>query len=131
MNRQNSIDMTNRLITPQLMEALKNYPLYSQDGKGVEAICVAVFQIGRIRWYVLEGQQEGDDFVLFSVVCGMCETEYGYVSANELASIEIDGAKFGMDCKFHVCQDNRFQPTKLKDICHTDLQEFLNRIYPK
>lgn len=97
--------MTNRLITPQLMEALKNYPLYSQESKGGEAVCVAVFQIGRIRWYILEGQQEGDDFVLFAVVCGMCETEYGYVSANELTSIEIDGAKFGMDCKFHVCQD--------------------------
>lgn len=123
--------MTNRLITPQLIEALKDFPLYSQDGKGVEAVCVAVFQIGRIRWYVLEGQQEGDDFVFFSVVCGMCETEYGYVSAKELASIEIDGAKFGMDCKFHVCQDNHFKPKKLKDICHADLQEFLNRLYPK
>ena len=123
--------MTNRLITPQLMEALKNYPLYSQESKGGEAVCVAVFQIGRIRWYILEGQQEGNDFVLFAVVCGMCETEYGYVSANELTSIEIDGAKFGMDCKFHVCQDNRFRPMKLKDIHHADLQEFLNRIYPK
>lgn len=123
--------MTNRLITPQFMEALKDFPLYSQDGKGNEAVCVAVFYIGRIRWYVLEGQQEGDDFVLFTVVCGMYETEYGYVSANELASIEIDGAKFGMDCKFHVCQDNHFQPTKLKDISHTDLQDFLNRLYPK
>ena len=62
--------MTNRLITPQLMEALKKYPLYSQESKGGEAVCVAVFQIGRIRWYILEGQQEGDDFVLFAVVCG-------------------------------------------------------------
>ena len=123
--------MTNRLITPQIIEALKDFPLYSQDGKDNEAVCVAVFHIGRIRWYILEGQQEGDDFVLFAVVCGMCETEYGYVSANELASIEIDGAKFGMDCKFNVCQDNHFQPTKLKDISHADLQDFLNRLYPK
>lgn len=121
--------MANRLITPQLMEVLKGYPLYSQNGKGIEAICVVIFQIGRIRWYILEGQQESDDFVLFAVVCGMCETEYGYVSANELADIEIDGAKFGMDCKFHVCQDSHFKPTKLKDICHADLQEFLDRLY--
>lgn len=76
--------MTNKLITPQIIKALKNYPLYSQEGKGIEAICVAVFQIGRIKWYILEGQYEGDDFILFAVVCGMCETEYGYVSANEL-----------------------------------------------
>lgn len=123
--------MTNRLITPQFMEATKDFPLYSQDGKGNEAVCVAVFYIGRIRWYVLEGQQEGDDFVFFAVVCGMCETEYGYVSANELASIEIDGAKFGMDCKFHVCQAPNFRPAKLKDIPNPDLQDFLNRLYPK
>lgn len=59
--------MTNRLITPQFMEAMKDFPLYSQERKGDEAICVAVFYIGRIRWYVLEGQQEGDDFVFFAV----------------------------------------------------------------
>ena len=123
--------MTNKLITPQFMEAIKNFPLYSQEEKGKDAICVAVFTIGHIRWFVLEGQTEGNDFMLFTIVCGLCETEYGYVSANELESIEIDGAKFGMDCKFHVCQDNHFLPTKLKDICHADLQEFLNRIYPK
>ena len=123
--------MTNKLITPQFMEAIKNFPLYSQEEKGKDAICVAVFTIGRIRWFVLEGQTEGNDFMLFTIVCGLCETEYGYVSANGLTSIEIDGAKFGMDCKFHVCQDNRFRPMKLKDIHHADLQEFLNRIYPK
>lgn len=123
--------MTNRLITPQFMEALKDFPLYSQERKGDEAICVAVFYIGRIRWYVLEGQREGNDFVLFAVVCGMCETEYGYVSANELESIEIDGRKFGIDRKFHVCQDPNFRPTQLKDIPNPDLQFFLNRLYSK
>ena len=64
--------MERKLITPQFMEAIKNFPLYSQEEKGKDAICVAVFTIGRIRWYILEGQHEGDDFVLFAVVCGMC-----------------------------------------------------------
>ena len=131
MNKQNSIDMTNKLITPQIIKALKNYPLYSQEGKGIEAICVAVFQIGRIKWYILEGQYEGDDFILFAVVCGMCETEYGYVSANELEKIEIDGSKYGINDKFHVCQVKGFTPTKLKNIQDNELRSFLHRLYSK
>lgn len=31
-----------RLMTPMLEEALKGYPLYSQDGKGKDAVCRAV-----------------------------------------------------------------------------------------
>ena len=123
--------MTNKLITPQIIKALKNYPLYSQEGKGSEAICVAVFQIGRIKWYILEGQYEGDDFILFAVVCGMCETEYGYVSANELEKIEIDGTKYGINDKFHVCQVKGFTPTKLKNIQDNELRSFLHRLYSK
>ena len=123
--------MTNKLITPQIIKALKNYPLYSQEGKGIEAICVAVFQIGRIKWYILEGQYEGDDFILFAVVCGMCETEYGYVSANELEKIEIDGSKYGINDKFHVCQVKCFTPTKLKNIQDNELRSFLHRLYSK
>lgn len=34
--------MASRLITPTLEERLKSYPLYSQDGKGKDAVCVAV-----------------------------------------------------------------------------------------
>ena len=122
--------MERKLITPQLAEALKNYPLYSQDGKGKEAICVAVLSIGNIKWFVLEGQQEGNDTTLFAIVCGIYETEYGYVSANELESIEVNGYKYGLNGIFHVCQDLNFSPTKLKDIRNDELQEFLNRLYP-
>lgn len=125
--------MERKLITPQFMEAIKNFPLYSQEEKGKDAICVAVFTIGRIRWYILEGQHEGDDFVLFAIVCGMCETEseYGYVSANEMEKIEIDGTKYGINDKFHVCQVKGFTPTKLKNIQDNDLRRFLHRLYSK
>ena len=33
----------NRLITPELTEALSSYPLYSQDAKKKDALCIAVF----------------------------------------------------------------------------------------
>ena len=37
-----------RLMTPRLEEALKGYPLYSQDGRGKEAVCVAIFALGAL-----------------------------------------------------------------------------------
>ena len=40
--------MASRLITPVLEEILKSYPLYSQDGKGKDAVCVAIFFIGHV-----------------------------------------------------------------------------------
>ena len=55
----------NRLLTPKFEEAIKDYPLYSQDGKARDAVCVAIFTIGNIRWFVLEGGKEGDDTILF------------------------------------------------------------------
>lgn len=122
--------MERKLITPQLEEALKDYPLYSQDGKGKEAMCIAVLSIGNIKWFVLEGQQESNDTTLFAIVCGIYEPEYGYVSANELESIEVDGYKYGLNGKFYVYQDLNFSPIKLKDIHNDELQEFLNRLYP-
>ena len=46
-----------RLMTTQLEEALKGFPLYSQDGKGKEAICRAIFALGGVRWFILEGEK--------------------------------------------------------------------------
>lgn len=83
--------MTSRLITPKLAEQLKQYPLYSQDGKK-DAICLCVFFLGNLRWYVLEGQPEGDDFTLFAIVVGFAETEYGYASIKEMESINLEVA---------------------------------------
>ena len=63
-------DFNNRLITPELEKAMQDYPLYSQDSKKKDAVCIAVFFIGNARWYILEGQRENDDFVLFGIVVG-------------------------------------------------------------
>ena len=73
-----------------LVELFKQYPLYSQDSKKKDAICLCVFFIGKVRWYVLEGQPEGDDFTLFSIVVGLADTEYGYASIKEMESICVD-----------------------------------------
>ena len=42
-------DFNNRLITPELEKAMQDYPLYSQDSKKKDAVCIAVFFIGNAR----------------------------------------------------------------------------------
>ena len=121
--------MASRLITPEMEERMKSYPLYSQDNKGREAVCIAAFAIGNVRWFVLEGQQCGEDTTLFAIVCGLYETEYGYVSVNEMESIKVDGAKYGHKGCFQVEPWNDFKPMVLDKINDNDLREFLDRMY--
>lgn len=115
-----------RLMTPQLEESFKDYPIYSQDDKGKEAMCVAVFALGAVRWYMLEGNKEGDDFIMFGLVVGLIDDEYGYVSLNELSEVELDLSSQGYG-KLQVRQQTNFAPTPLKSICDDRVQKFLAR----
>ena len=98
-----------RLMTTQLEEALKGFPLYSQDGKGKDAICRAIFALGGVRWFILEGEKEGNDTILFGIVIGLMEDEYGYISLK-------------------VRQQENFHPVPLKKLRDSRLQEFLARM---
>ncbi|EGQ11851.1 hypothetical protein HMPREF9136_2610 [Prevotella dentalis DSM 3688] len=120
--------MANRLMTAELAEQLKNFPLYSQDGRQKDATCVCVFEIGLIRWYVLEGQPEGDDFTLFCIVVGMAETEYGYASVKEMEGITVDGSRYGLGM-LSIKQMPDFRPCPLAEIQDRRLQDFLSRLY--
>lgn len=80
-----------------------------------------MFRIGNIRWYFIEGQEEGEDFIFYGVVLGLVATEYGYVSANEMASITIDASKYGLGI-LQVEQDEEFEPCKLSAIKDAELQ---------
>lgn len=115
-----------RLMTPQLEEALKGFPLYSQNGKGKEAVCRAVFAFGSARWFILEGEAEENDTILFGIVIGLMEDEYGYISLNELSGIELDLTVQGLG-KLQVRQQPNFQPTELSQLKDDWLQRFLAR----
>ena len=115
-----------RLMTTQLAEALEGYPLYSQDGKGKEAVCRAVFALGSVKWFILEGNREDDDVILFGIVVGLMEDEYGYVSLNELSDVELDLSAQGLG-KLQVRQQQNFKPVPLKQIQDSRLQDFLAR----
>ena len=119
---------TNRLITPSVQALFKGSELYSQDGKKREATCKACFSIGNIRWYMLEGQQQGNDFTIYGIVVGLHETEYGYVSANEMAQISIDASRYGLGT-LQVRQNTSFVPCMLSEIQDPELQSFLSRMY--
>ena len=123
-------DFNNRLITPELKEALASYPLYSQDAKKKDALCIAVFYLGNIRWYIMEGQQEAGNFTLYSIVTGLAETEYGYQSVTEMASITYDASEYGLGT-LRIEQDKEFKPCQLADIKDEELQSFLSRLYDK
>lgn len=117
-----------RLITPELSEALSSYPLYSQDAKKKDAQCITVFYLGNIRWYILEGQPEDDDFTLYGIVTGLQETEYGYLSAIEMAGVTYDASGYGLG-NLRIEQDKEFKPCILAEIEDEELQAFLSRLY--
>lgn len=120
----------NRLLTTELLEALANYPLYSQENTKVfDLQAIALFRIGNIRWYVLEGNAEGDRFTFFTLVCGMSDcTELGYTDAGELAGIAVDASHYGMPgILLTVERAEDFKPCRLADIDDEDVKNYVAR----
>ena len=120
----------NRLLTSELLETLASYPLYSQEHKKVSDLyAVALFHIGNIRWYILEGNAEGDRFTFFSLVCGMSDCpELGYTDAGELANITVDASRYGLPgILLTVERVEDFKPCRLADIDDEDVQSYVAR----
>ena len=120
----------NRLLTSELLETLASYPLYSQEHKKViDLYAVALFHISNIRWYILEGNAEGDRFTFFSLVCGMSDCpELGYTDAGELASIAVDASRYGLPgILLTVERVEDFQPCRMADIDDEDVKNYVAR----
>lgn len=119
----------NRLLTSALLEALASYPLYSQEHRSApDLVAVALFRIGNIRWYVLEGNAEGDRFTLFTLVCGMADgPELGYTDAGELANVVVSAAFYGIEILLRVEQMDDFKPCRLADIDDEDVKQYIAR----
>jgi hypothetical protein len=120
------MEMT-RLVTREIAESLRKYPLYAQDGRGRKAVCVCCYSIGPIRWFVLEGQPEGYGYTFYGIVVGMAESEYGYFAEMEMAGIKVDGSAFGLG-EIRIEIDPSIHNTPLSEIDDRRLQEFLNRL---
>lgn len=87
-----------------------------------------MFEFGLIRWYVLEGQPEGNDFTLFCIVVRIAETEYGYASVREMEGIKVDGSRYGLGM-LSIRQVPGFKPCLLTEIQDKRLQDFLSKLY--
>ena len=87
-----------------------------------------LFEFGLIRWYVLEGQPEGNDFTLFCIVVGIAETECGYASVKEMEGIKVAGSRYGLDM-LSIRQISDFKHSPLVGIQDKRLQDFLSRLY--
>lgn len=123
--------MCNRLLTPELLEALKPFPLYSQEKtKVTDQTVITAFEIGNIRWYITEGNAEGDTFTFFGLVCGMSDTpELGYINADELAAVTVDASPYGfpLGVVYRVEPVKDFKPCKLYDIDAPDVKHYCKK----
>lgn len=120
----------NRLLTPELLKALAEYPLYSQEDKHIpDLVAVAKMCIGSMRWYIIEGNAEGDRFTFYNLVCGLDEMpELGYTDADELAGVSVDCARYGLPgVVYRVEREEDFTPCRLSDIADDDVKKFCSR----
>ena len=109
-----------KVLNAEARDLLSKYPLYTQDGKGGEAVAVLrLFLTGSAAtFYVLEGEPAGtntkgrEDWTLYGV-SNMGEAEgfrYGYFGLAELEELNLYGGLV------HLERDEYFDPTPLKDI---------------
>lgn len=110
-----------KLLTSEIKNKLSKYPLYSQDGKGSDAVCVCKFFLcqGRWTWYITEW--DGNDTAFGIIVNGQGEAEYGYISMSALKSVRTS---LGLG----VERDIYFTPTKVRDIKDNAVKKLLESL---
>ena len=78
-----------QLMTKELEKRLEKFPLYSQDGKGNEAIIAVKYfnPFGSGTWLITEGEKQEDGDWMFFGYCHIFDWEWGYVMLSELEKI--------------------------------------------
>ena len=81
----NSIKLLNK---KKLDVMFKDYPLYSQEDIEDKKVILEIFiPFQNMYWLILEGNRENDDFIFFGY-CHITDSEFGYVSFNELYNLD-------------------------------------------
>lgn len=76
------------LINEELKKVFKNYPIYSQDGKGKQATVIVkyFFPLSNATWLITEAEETPTgDWKLFGYMY-ISEWEWGYVMLSDLQS---------------------------------------------
>ena len=79
------------LLTEEIIERFKEYPLYSQDGKGMDSVVLVKYfnPCGVGEWYITEAElQEDGDWLLFGY-CHIFEWEWGHVMLSDLQDLKL------------------------------------------
>lgn len=76
-------------MNKELEKRFAKFPLYSQDGKGDEAIIVVKYfnPFGGGTWLITEGEKQEDGDWMFFGYCHIFEWEWGYVRLSDLEKI--------------------------------------------
>lgn len=81
-----------KLITKQIENKLRKFPLYSQDGKGQDAEVIVKFfnPLGSETWLITEGNKlENGDYEFFGYMGSAWGWSWGYVLLSQLAALGI------------------------------------------
>ena len=82
-----------KMITKEIEKLFDKYPLYSQDGKGDDAVVICKFfnPCGDQSWYVLEaGKRDDGDYELYTMFTKQgAYYEYGYNLLSEFLKLEV------------------------------------------
>ncbi len=95
-----------KLLTKELEAKLP--PLYSQDGKGGEALALVKFFTPDSSWTWYATEYDPVERVFFGLVDGL-EKELGYFSLDELESVK---GPLGLSIE----RDIYFEPTRIKEL---------------
>ena len=81
-----------KMITKEIERKFDRFPLYSQDGKGDDAVVLCKFfnPYGGQSWYVLEAGEvvDGDrELYVFFTNCGECE--YSYMMLSDILNCKV------------------------------------------
>src|SRR5689334_9673325 len=85
-------------------------PLYAQENEKDKMVYIKFFSLYmNWTWYVIEGEQEEEDFIFFGYVIGF-EREWGYFALNELQSTKVLGSVPAVE------RDLYFKPKRISEI---------------
>jgi hypothetical protein len=88
-----------KLITEEFEALFKDYPLYSQEQVKDPLVIAKLFDpCGSASWFLTE--YDPVEKIAFCYVTGMVEDELGYISLNEMESIERLGIGIEQDLYF-------------------------------
>ena len=81
-----------KLVTKEILKKFDKNPLYSKEGKGLDAEVIVKFfnPYGRGTWLITEAEkQEDGDYLLFGYM-HIYEWEWGYVMLSELENLRVN-----------------------------------------